>query len=463
LDEYLLPAIEDDPLLQVQSDDWSDSDEDNPSSEVAPVTDRRLRSLNKKLTAAKQELADYRAFVGKQFNVSSFAEAIKESSSSQQVLPSRDDDSHYFKSYAENDIHAVMIQDKVRTSTYASFILTNPCVFRDAVVLDVGCGTGILSLLAARGGAKRVIAVDASDIVEKAEKIVKANGFENVITVIQGKVEDITLPDGITHVDIIISEWMGYALLYESMLDSVLRARDRFLRHEGGVMAPSQCQMMLGLCEGSQIYKERIEFWNDVYGFDMSTMAHGVYDDAVVDVVGPETMVSKPHVIKDLHLGAITPRQLDFSSSFNLVSTAERKTKVHAFILYFDTFFTVTGDPIPPDTTAHVLKNGDVALVEVWPVGGKHPLQRRRSIQPKKDQITSFSTGPKSVPTHWKQTLFLLREPITVEEGTIVSGTFHCRKSETNSRELDVEIHYSVRQNADTQANDVVVQMYKVR
>ena len=80
------------------------------------------------------------------------------------------------------DIHAVMIQDKVRTSTYASFILTNPAIFRDAVVLDVGCGTGILSLFAARGGAKRVIAVDASDITEKAERIVKANGFDDVIT-----------------------------------------------------------------------------------------------------------------------------------------------------------------------------------------------------------------------------------------------------------------------------------------
>lgn len=75
-----------------------------------------------------------------------------------------------------------MIQDKVRTSTYASFILTNPSLFRDAVVLDVGCGTGILSLFAARGGAKRVFAVDASDIAEKAEKIVKANGLENIIT-----------------------------------------------------------------------------------------------------------------------------------------------------------------------------------------------------------------------------------------------------------------------------------------
>lgn len=75
-----------------------------------------------------------------------------------------------------------MIQDKVRTATYASFILSNPELFKDAVVLDVGCGTGILSLFAARAGAKRVFAVDASDIAEKAEQIIKANGFENTIT-----------------------------------------------------------------------------------------------------------------------------------------------------------------------------------------------------------------------------------------------------------------------------------------
>lgn len=74
-----------------------------------------------------------------------------------------------------------MIQDKVRTASYASFISKNPTLFRDAIVLDVGCGTGILSLFAARAGAKRVIAVDASDIAEKAEEIVKANGLGNVI------------------------------------------------------------------------------------------------------------------------------------------------------------------------------------------------------------------------------------------------------------------------------------------
>ena len=102
------------------------------------------------------------------------------------------------------------------------------------------------------------------------------------LSVIKGKVEDIVLPDGIQHVDVIVSEWMGYALLYESMLDSVLVARDRFLKPKtvnnypnstggikeakAGVMVPSQTRMLLGLCTASDVYKERVEFWSDIYG-----------------------------------------------------------------------------------------------------------------------------------------------------------------------------------------------------
>ena len=61
---------------------------------------------------------------------------------------------------------------------------------------------------------------------------------------------------------------MGYALLYESMLDSVLHARDRFLKPDG-VMAPSQTKMMFGLCDAAEIYKERIAFWGDIYGMSI--------------------------------------------------------------------------------------------------------------------------------------------------------------------------------------------------
>lgn len=230
--------------------------------------------LERKLALAQQTILECREFVKRKLDLP------EEETISQ---PPRDEDTHYFASYAENgeseinssesrlrmfgslDIHAVMIRDKVRTSTYAHFILKNPSLFRDKTVLDVGCGTGILSLFAARGGAKRVIAVDASDIAEKAEKIVKANDFEDIITVVRGKIETVALPDGIAEVDIIVSEWMGYALLYESMLDSVLVARDRFLR-PGGVMAPSQCKMMFALCDATEVFKERIGFWGDVYG-----------------------------------------------------------------------------------------------------------------------------------------------------------------------------------------------------
>ncbi|GLB38566.1 putative class I-like SAM-binding methyltransferase superfamily, protein arginine N-methyltransferase family protein [Lyophyllum shimeji] len=458
-DEYLLPVLEDDPLLQVNPDDWSDSEEEDTDT-VDPT--RRVQILQRKLAEAKQKFVDYRAFVSKKMNIPALLASPSEPGPSQTVAPARDDDTHYFKSYAENDIHAVMIQDKVRTSTYAYFILTNPALFRDAVVLDVGCGTGILSLFAARSGAKRVIAVDASDIAEKAERIVKANGFEDIITVIRGKVEEITLPDDIKQVDIIVSEWMGYALLYESMLDSVLHARDRFLR-PGGVMAPSQCRMELALCDATEVYKERIGFWNDVYGFDLSAMAEDLYDDAIIDVVGPDTLLSAPYTIKDLILSETTPRQLDFSSSFTLVSTAERRTKVNSFVLYFDTFFTVSGHPVPSSTDVKIVKEGDVIIADIWPAGGKPAPQRRRSQGADKDVITSFSTGPQSVPTHWKQTLFLLREPVTVAEGSIVHGTFRCRKSEDNSRELDVEIHFSVKTDPDGPASDTFVRMFKVR
>ncbi|EMD39598.1 hypothetical protein CERSUDRAFT_111907 [Gelatoporia subvermispora B] len=468
-DEYLVPTVEDDPLLQVQlSGDWSDdSDDELPDAADLPGAMRRIRVLEKRLQKAQQALTDYRSFVGDRLNLAGLAESLREEGASgQDGATSRDDDSHYFESYGENDIHAIMIQDKVRTATYAQYIMSTPEVFRDAVVLDVGCGTGILSLFAARAGAKRVISVDASPIAEKARQIVKDNGLDDVITVIHGKVEDIKLPDGITHVDVIVSEWMGYALLYESMLDSVLRARDRFLKPEGGVMAPSQCKMLLGLSEASELYKERVGWWGDVYGFDLSAMGKNVYEEAIVDVVGAETMLSESCVIKDLYVPSLTPKQLDFSSPFTLVSTAERRTKIRALVLYFDTFFTSTGEPAPEDTQVHVVREGDSILAEVWPLGGR-PVTRRMSTGEHlkgRPKVTSFSTGPASEPTHWKQTIFLLRDPIIVSEGTVVQGTFKCRKSDDNSRELDVEIHYVVKESVDEEPRgEAVVQLFKVR
>lgn len=66
--------------------------------------------------------------------------------------------------------------------------------------MDIGCGTGILSMFAAKAGASRVFGIDCSDIVNQATEIVKANHMEDVVSIIKGKVEEVELPEGIEKV-----------------------------------------------------------------------------------------------------------------------------------------------------------------------------------------------------------------------------------------------------------------------
>lgn len=66
----------------------------------------------------------------------------------------------YFSSYSHFGIHQEMLSDEIRTTAYKNAILNNPQVFKDKTVLDVGCGTGILSMFSVSAGAQKVVAVD---------------------------------------------------------------------------------------------------------------------------------------------------------------------------------------------------------------------------------------------------------------------------------------------------------------
>lgn len=78
--------------------------------------------------------------------------------------------------------------------------------------------------------------------------------------------------------DIIVSEWMGFYLLHESMLDSVVHARDKFLR-SGGLMFPDTAQIYAAPCSVPDLFKDYIEFWTSSqpqqshYGFDLSAFS----------------------------------------------------------------------------------------------------------------------------------------------------------------------------------------------
>merc|ERR1712203_486042 len=87
---------------------------------------------------------------------------------------------YYFDSYAHFGIHEEMLKDEVRTLTYRNSLFHNKHLFKDKIVLDVGCGTGILSMFAAKAGAKKVIGIECSSISDYAKKIVAANHLDNV-------------------------------------------------------------------------------------------------------------------------------------------------------------------------------------------------------------------------------------------------------------------------------------------
>lgn len=128
----------------------------------------------------------------------------------------------YFQFYGYLSQQQNMMQDYIRTSTYQRAILGNLSDFKDKVVLDVGAGSGILSFFAIQAGAKKVYAVEASNMANHAELLVAANNLSDKIIVIAGKIEEIDLPE---HVDCIVSEPMGYMLYNERMLETYLHAK----------------------------------------------------------------------------------------------------------------------------------------------------------------------------------------------------------------------------------------------
>lgn len=282
----------------------------------------------------------------------------------------------------------------MRTSSYREAILQNANLFKDALVMDVGCGTAILSMFSSQAGAKKVIAIDQSEIIYHAMEIVHTNKISN-IEFVKGRLENLQLPlaEG-EKVDIIVSEWMGYLLLFEGMLDSVIYARDKYLK-PGGLLLPNRCTVNLVGLGDEERHSDYIGFWNDVYGFQMTTMQSRVLQEAIVDTCRSEHIISDSIILADLNMHTVDYTYSKFEYEFQL--TIKRTGKFTAFVGYFDTFFDLP-------------------------------------------KAIEFTTGPQSQPTHWKQVIFYLKNPVAVDEGEIVRGTFECSRGINDVRSLCVKI-----------------------
>ncbi|XP_020239987.1 protein arginine N-methyltransferase 1.1 [Cajanus cajan] len=346
-------------------------------------------------------------------------EPVDESSNLDQSMCHIDDSDdktsadYYFDSYSHFGIHEEMLKDTVRTKTYQNVIYQNKFLFKNKVVLDVGAGTGILSLFCAKAGAEHVYAVECSHMADMAKEIVEANGYSNVVTVLKGKIEEIELP--VAKVDIIISEWMGYFLLFENMLNSVLYARDKWLVDDG-VVLPDKASLYLTAIEDADYKDDKIEFWNNVYGFDMSCIKKQAIMEPLVDTVDQNQLATNCQLLKTMDISKMSPGDALFTAPFKLV--AERDDYIHALVAYFDVSFT------------------------------------------KCHKLMGFSTGPRSRATHWKQTVLYLEDVLTICEGEAIVGSMTVAPNKKNPRDVDIMLKYSLN---GKRCNISRVQYYKMR
>lgn len=305
---------------------------------------------------------------------------------------------YYFNSYSSYHIHEQMLSDEVRTGSYQQAIMQNAEQFKDKVVLDIGCGTGILSIFAAKAGAKHVYGIEFADIADYAKKIIQDNNLSDKITIIKSKVEEADLP--VKKVDIIISEWMGYFLIYESMLDTVLYARDKWLEKDGLIL-PDKASITLAAIEDTDYKNKKINFWSNVYGVDMSCFKKTVIAEPIIDTC-PKKLVNSSHCkIFDIDLMTVKKEELDFSSAFE-VTFWKNHSNFSGLVGWFDTEFSRLSKPV------------------------------------------NLTTSPFRKSTHWSQTIFYCKSDLYVKRGDKVTGSIAVRKAKANFRQLDIKISYHV-------------------
>ncbi|XP_068098753.1 protein arginine N-methyltransferase 6 [Hyperolius riggenbachi] len=318
-------------------------------------------------------------------------------------LERTEQDTDYFQCYSDITIHEEMLSDTVRTNAYKLAIFRNLDALFGKTVLDVGAGTGILSLFCAQAGASKVYAVEASAVSQLASNVVKHNGMDDKVEVVACPVEEADIPG---KVDAIVSEWMGYGLMYESMLSSVLYARDKWLK-PGGLIFPSTADLFIAPINDTAV-EDRLDFWSgvkDIYGVDMSCVQGFarkciMSDDMAVCLVYPENVLSHPVKFASLNLATITLEDIgNISGSFRFCCYGS--SLLHGFAIWFTVVF--------PG-----------------------------------EKVVTLATSPYGQETHWKQTVMYLEEEVQVEQDVEICGDIKMSPSETNPRHLCVSLSYSI-------------------
>lgn len=186
------------------------------------------------------------------------------------------------------DYHRSMINDSVRMDAFRRAI--EQTVRPGDKVLDIGCGSGILSFLACQAGARRVIAVDSGEVSELARQLSRQLGFADRIDCRRLRSQDLQLSE---RADVLITETLGNGGFDEGILGTVLDARRRLLHPEARIL-PGGLALHLCALDDPDVTSQ-LEAWpENLHGLDFSSVRSIAGNQLAWGRLRQETILSAP-------------------------------------------------------------------------------------------------------------------------------------------------------------------------
>ncbi|CAA3028173.1 probable arginine N-methyltransferase [Olea europaea subsp. europaea] len=184
-------------------------------------------------------------------------------------------------------------------------------------------------------------------------------------------------------------QWKG---IYKRLKARTWRMHDDSPMVKDGLVLQDVASLHLTAIEDADYKEDKIEFWNNVYGFDMSCIRKQALSKPLVDIVEQKQIT--------MDISKMAPEDASFTAPFKIV--VERDDYIHAIVAYFDVSFT------------------------------------------KCHKLMEFSTGPKSRATHWKQTVLYVEDVLIICQGETVIGTMTVAPNKKNPRDVDIMLKYSL-------------------
>jgi hypothetical protein len=201
--------------------------------------------------------------------------------------------------------YRAMLSDQVRMAAFGAAI--RDVVRPGDVVVDLGAGTGVLGFMALQAGAARVHLIEQTNAIDLARAVATHNGWLDRVVFHHASSLDVSLDQP---ADVLVSETLGPLGIDENTLPFTLDARTRLLRPNARLI-PSGIGLCLAPVSDQVLYDQRVRFWHDVGGVDMTPAADIAASKLSSVDLQPSALLGPARTVIELDLCTLQSPQVD--------------------------------------------------------------------------------------------------------------------------------------------------------